>query len=106
MKPLTQYCFRLPKFVTKAAIHTLFLQILKKGMKRLSEVSIGKRVTITSFEKDDLFIKLMEMGCVPGEEVKVEQIAPLGDPISISVAGYSLSLRLNEADHIFVEDSE
>jgi len=75
-------------------------------MKRLSEVSIGKRVTITSFEKDDLFIKLMEMGCVPGEEVKVEQIAPLGDPISISVAGYSLSLRLNEADHIFVEDSE
>jgi ferrous iron transport protein A len=75
-------------------------------MKRLSEVSIGKRVTIRSFEKDDLFIKLMEMGCVPGEEVKVEQIAPLGDPISISVAGYSLSLRLNEADHIFVEDSE
>jgi ferrous iron transport protein A len=75
-------------------------------MKRLSEVSIGKRVTITSFEQDDLFIKLMEMGCVPGEEVKVEQIAPLGDPISISVAGYSLSLRLNEADHIFVEDSE
>ncbi len=75
-------------------------------MKRLSEISIGKRVTITSFEQDDLFIKLMEMGCVPGEEVKVEQIAPLGDPISISVAGYSLSLRLNEADHIFVEDSE
>ncbi len=75
-------------------------------MKRLSEVSIGKRVTITSFEQDDLFIKLMEMGCVPGEEVKVQQIAPLGDPISISVAGYSLSLRLNEADHIFVEDSE
>lgn len=74
-------------------------------MKRLSEIKIGRTVVIRSFEKDDLFIKLMEMGCVPGEMVKVEQIAPLGDPISISVAGYSLSLRLNEADHIFVEEA-
>lgn len=75
-------------------------------MKRLSEVNIGKRVVIKSFEKDDLFIKLMEMGCVPGEVIKIDQVAPLGDPISISVAGYSLSLRLNEADHIFVEEAE
>ncbi len=56
-----------------------------------------------SFE-NDLFLKLMEMGCVPGELVKVEQIAPLGDPISITVAGYSLSLRLDEADNIFMEE--
>ena len=71
---------------------------------RLSEAAVGKRVTIRSFEKDELFIKLMEMGCIPAEEVQVMQIAPLGDPISISVAGYSLSLRLSEANHIFVED--
>ncbi len=73
-------------------------------MKRLSELKIGQKATILSFEKDEIFIKLMEMGCVPGELVKVEQIAPLGDPISISIAGYSLSLRLNEANSIFVED--
>ena len=73
-------------------------------MKRLSELPIGTRATILSFEKDEIFIKLMEMGCVPGESVKVEQIAPLGDPISISVAGYTLSLRLNEANSIFVEE--
>ena len=73
-------------------------------MKRLSELKIGQRATILSFEKDEIFIKLMEMGCVPGELVKVEQIAPLGDPISISIAGYSLSLRLNEANSIFVQD--
>ena len=73
-------------------------------MKRLSELKIGQRASILSFEKDEIFIKLMEMGCVPGELVKVEQIAPLGDPISISIAGYSLSLRLNEANSIFVED--
>lgn len=75
-------------------------------MMRLSEVSIGKRVVIKEFEEDELFIKLMEMGCVPGEVIRIDQVAPLGDPISISVAGYSLSLRLNEADHIFVEEAE
>jgi ferrous iron transport protein A len=72
-------------------------------MKRLSELKIGDKATILSFEKDEIFIKLMEMGCVPGECLKVEQIAPLGDPISISISGYSLSLRLNEANSIFVE---
>ncbi len=73
-------------------------------MKKLSEIGIGKTVVIHSFENDDIFIKLMEMGCVPGEHVRIEQIAPLGDPICISVSGYNLSLRLNEADHILVED--
>lgn len=73
-------------------------------MKRLSEIKIGKTVIIRAFEKDDIFIKLMEMGCVPGEKVKVEQIAPLGDPISITVAGYNLSLRINEAEKILVEE--
>ncbi|MCW3081105.1 FeoA family protein [Segetibacter sp.] len=73
-------------------------------MKRLSEIKIGKTVIIHSFEKDEIFIKLMEMGCIPGEKVRVEQIAPLGDPISISVAGYNLSLRINEAEKILVEE--
>jgi Fe2+ transport system protein FeoA len=72
-------------------------------MKRLSELRSGSRARILSFENNDLFLKLMEMGCVPGEIVKVEQIAPLGDPISIIVAGYNLSLRLDEAENIFVE---
>lgn len=73
-------------------------------MKKLSELKLGTKGTIHSFAKDDLLIKLMEMGCVPGELIKVEQIAPLGDPISISVAGYSLSLRLSEAEDIYVEE--
>lgn len=72
--------------------------------RRLSEVAVGKTVVIKHFENDDIFLKLMEMGCVPGEKVIVEQIAPLGDPISILVAGYILSLRLNEAENIWVED--
>ncbi len=71
---------------------------------RLSEISVGKTVVIKSFEKDDIFLKLMEMGCVPGERVVIDQIAPLGDPISILVAGYHLSLRINEAENIWVEE--
>lgn len=73
-------------------------------MKRLSELSIGQEAVIHSFEKDEIFIKLMEMGCVPGESVRVIQIAPLGDPMSILVSGYHLSLRLSEASSIFLED--
>ena len=72
---------------------------------RLSEIKVGKSVIIRSFEKDDIFLKLMEMGCVPGEVIIVDQIAPLGDPISILVAGYHLSLRLNEAENIWVEEA-
>lgn len=72
-------------------------------MIRLSELSVGQSAVIHSFTKDEIYIKLMEMGCVPGELVTVEQKAPLGDPISISVLGYHLSLRLNEANSIFVE---
>ncbi|MCU7693517.1 ferrous iron transport protein A [Haoranjiania flava] len=75
-------------------------------MKRLSEIKVGQFVEIVEFENSDIFIKLMEMGCIPGEIIKVEQKAPLGDPISISVVGYNLSLRLNEADHIFVKEIE
>jgi Fe2+ transport system protein FeoA len=80
------------------------IETKQRTMKRLSELKAGGKGRITSFEDNDLFLKLMEMGCVPGEMVKVEQIAPLGDPISISVAGYNLSLRLNEADNIFIEE--
>ena len=72
--------------------------------KRLSQIKQGRKAIIKSFENDDIYLKLMEMGCIPGEMVTIEQIAPLRDPISISVAGYRLSLRLDEAEHIFVEE--
>lgn len=72
--------------------------------KKLSEVAVGRKVVIKSFENDDIFLKLMEMGCLPGETIKIDQVAPLGDPISISVAGYHLSLRLDEAEMILVDE--
>ena len=73
---------------------------------RLSELKPGQEGVIKEFTSNELFLKLMEMGCVPGERILLEQVAPLGDPISVSVAGYHLSLRLNEAEHIYVELSD
>ncbi len=72
--------------------------------KKLSEIKIGQTVVINSFENDDIFLKLMEMGCLPGEKITVDQIAPFKDPISIIVSGYRLSLRLNEAQYILVDE--
>jgi ferrous iron transport protein A len=72
-------------------------------IKRLSELKPGQEAIIKEFAENSLFLKLMEMGCVPGEKIMVEQIAPLGDPISIVIAGYNLSLRLNEAEQVIVE---
>jgi ferrous iron transport protein A len=72
--------------------------------KRLSEIQTGKKAIILSFERDDITLKLMEMGCLPGEIVSIEKKAPWGDPISILISGYKLSLRANEAEKILVEE--
>ena len=73
--------------------------------KRLSEMSVGRTAVIKEFETDIIFLKLMEMGCIPGESVRIDQMAPLGGPISITVAGYHLSLRIDEAEMIWVEEA-
>jgi ferrous iron transport protein A len=70
---------------------------------KLSELKQGQRAIIKSFTNNETYLKLMEMGCVPGESILLEQIAPFGDPISVKVSGYLLSLRINEAEHIEVE---
>jgi ferrous iron transport protein A len=70
---------------------------------KLSQVKEGAKVKIKSFENHEIILKLMEMGCLPEEEVVVWKKAPLGDPIYILVAGYSLSLRLDEAEQVIVD---
>ncbi len=71
--------------------------------KKLSELRPGQKGIIKEFNNQEIHLKLMEMGCLPGESISVEQIAPLGDPVSVIVAGYTLSLRLDEADQILVD---
>lgn len=70
--------------------------------RKLSELKPGEKAVIKEFGSEEIYLKLMEMGCLPGEPIAIEQVAPLGDPVSVHVAGYRLSLRLDEAEHIIV----
>jgi len=70
--------------------------------KRLSQLRPGQKAIITEFNSQEIHLKLMEMGCLPGELISVEKSAPMGGPVSVIVSGYTLSLRLDEADHIMV----
>ncbi len=47
--------------------------------------------------------RLMDMGVLAGEAIKVEKVAPMGDPIEVTIKGYNLSLRKKEAEAIEVE---
>lgn len=69
----------------------------------LSQLKPGETGTIKSFTDPEMSIKLMEMGCLPGEVVQVERLAPLGCPIAIRVSGYQLCLRKSEAAVIVLE---
>jgi ferrous iron transport protein A len=74
--------------------------------KTLDTLSPGKAATIDSFTDDILQIKLLEMGCVPGEKIHISLVAPFGDPIAINISGYTLSLRRSEASAIVVAPIE
>ncbi len=62
----------------------------------------GETAIISGFTDDQLAVKLLEMGFLPGTAVRFNFTAPLGDPICVSVLGYDLSLRLEEASTISI----
>ena len=70
--------------------------------RNLAQLKIGQSATIENFSDNFLSLKLLEMGCLPGELVTLEKIAPLGDPLLIAVSGYSLTLRKSEAETVMV----
>lgn len=74
---------------------------LKLSMK-LSQLLPGQSGVIKEFTDLEMSVKLMEMGCLPGESIVVERFAPLGDPMAITVSGYQLSLRMREASTIIL----
>ncbi len=65
--------------------------------KTVANLAPGEAGKICCFKDDKLALKLLDMGCLPGTEVRMKFAAPLGDPICISVDGYRLSLRKAEA---------
>ncbi|HRD37678.1 MAG TPA: FeoA family protein [Bacteroidia bacterium] len=73
-------------------------------MRTLDQLKPGDIAVIKEFSQRDLALKLIEMGCLPGEKIKLTKIAPLGDPIAIEVSGYELSMRKQEAAAVMLED--
>lgn len=74
----------------------------EENVLRLSQLPTGQRAVIKAHEDSDFQLTLMEMGCIPGEPVWIEMIAPMGDPMAIQIAGYYLSIRKKDADKIWV----
>ena len=73
-------------------------------MKTLDTLKVGQCGVIKELTRKDLALKLIEMGCLPGEKITLTKIAPLGDPIAIEISGYELSMRKDEASTIVLED--
>ena len=73
-------------------------------MKSLKEVRCGEHVKVIKLEGDGAVRRrIMDMGITKGCEVLVRKVAPLGDPIQITVRGYELSIRKFDAEMIIVE---
>jgi ferrous iron transport protein A len=67
-------------------------------------LKIGEKALVTTINVDMIPLKLLEMGCLPGNELQVIQIAPLGDPIYFNVNnGSHLAIRKETACNIEVE---
>ncbi len=74
-----------------------------KGNGTLRSLNPGQKAVITKVTaKGELGRRMRDMGLVPGVGLQVMGRAPLKDPVEIKLRGYNLSLRNNEADHIFV----
>lgn len=72
-------------------------------MKTLKEVQVGQTVTVTRLTGEGpVKRRIMDMGITKGIEIYVRKVAPLGDPIEITVRGYELSLRKADAQMIEV----
>lgn len=69
----------------------------------LTELKKGQKAIITDFDINAIPLKLLEMGCLPGNTVELLQVAPLGDPIYINVNDSHVAIRKEMASGIDVE---
>ncbi len=73
-------------------------------MKNLKEAKIGETVRVVKIHGEGAIKRpIMDMGLTKGVEVYIRKVAPLGDPIEVTVRGYELSLRKADAEQIEVE---
>ena len=77
---------------------------MKKLAANLKEAKIGQTVTVVKLHGEGAIKRrIMDMGITKGTEVYVRKVAPLGDPIEVTVRGYELSIRKADAEMIEVK---
>ena len=69
----------------------------------LSEAKVGTTVTVAKIEGDGAYNRIMDMGITKGTELYIRKVAPLGDPVEITVRGYELTVRKNDAKCILIK---
>ena len=70
----------------------------------LGEAKVGSTVVVTKIEGDGAYKRrIMDMGITKGSEIYIRKVAPLGDPVEITVRGYELSVRKNDAQCVQVK---
>jgi ferrous iron transport protein A len=75
-----------------------------KNMKTLRQAKVGDRVKVVKLHGEGAVKRrIMDMGLTRGAEVLVRKVAPLGDPVEVTVRGYELSIRKADADMIEIE---
>ena len=73
-------------------------------MKTLKEVAVGQTVTVKKLTgAGPVKRRIMDMGITKGTSIYVRKVAPLGDPIEVTVRGYELSLRKSDAENILID---
>ena len=73
-------------------------------MKTLRDAKVGDTVTVVKLHGEGAVKRrIMDMGITKGASVYVRKVAPLGDPVEVTVRGYELSLRKGDADMVLVE---
>jgi ferrous iron transport protein A len=72
----------------------------------VADLKRGQRGIIKEFTEDILPIKLLELGCLPGNEVELVQIAPFKDPLYINVNGSHIAIRRSVAQKIELDSIE
>ena len=73
-------------------------------MKTLRETKVGDTVKVVKVHgQGAVRRRIMDMGVTKGVEVYVRKVAPLGDPVEVTIRGYELSLRKAEAEHVEIE---
>jgi len=73
-------------------------------MKTLRQVKVGETVKVVKLHGEGAVKRrIMDMGLTKGTEVHIRKVAPLGDPVEVTVRGYELSLRKADADMIEIE---